>query len=118
MHQCEFCCWHTEGHGTCECPVPMKRTACEKARKEKKRIDEEKNTKELIKPAEPVKTEEQIKAEQGKKASKEKVAKEKKEKAAKEPKRSRTADAQERLDKYTAELKEKEAIENPTHEDK
>lgn len=56
------------------------------------------------------------KAEQGKKASKEKVVKEKKEKAAKEPKRSRTADAQERLDKYTAELKEKEAIENPTHE--
>lgn len=42
MHQCEFCCWHTEGHGTCECPVPMKRTACEKARKEKERIDEEK----------------------------------------------------------------------------
>lgn len=42
MHQCEFCCWYTEGHGTCECPVPMKRAACEKARKEKERIDEEK----------------------------------------------------------------------------
>ena len=42
MHQCEFCCWYAEGHGICECPVSMKRTACEKARKEKKRIDEEK----------------------------------------------------------------------------
>lgn len=85
----------------------------EKAEREERARQKEieKNTKELIKPAEPVKTEEQIKAEQGKKASKEK-----KEKAAKEPKRSRTADAQERLDKYTAELKEKEAIENPTHE--
>lgn len=85
----------------------------EKAEREERARQKEieKNTKELIKPAEPVKTEGQIKAEQGKKASKEK-----KEKAAKEPKRSRTADAQERLDKYTAELKEKEAIENPTHE--
>lgn len=42
MHQCEFCCWYAEGHGICECPVPMKRTACEKARKEKERVDEEK----------------------------------------------------------------------------
>lgn len=92
----------------------------EKAEREERARQKEieKNTKELIKPAEPVKTEEQIKAEQGKKASKEKVVKEKKEKAAKEPKRSHTADAQERLDKYTAELKEKEAIENPTREDK
>lgn len=90
----------------------------EKAEREERARQKEieKNTKELIKPAEPVKTKEQIKAEQGKKASEEKVTKEKKEKAAKEPKRSRTADAQERLDKYTAELKEKEAIENPTHE--
>lgn len=78
----------------------------EKAEREERARQKEieKNTKELIKPVEPVKTEEQIKAEQ--------------EKAAKEPKRSRTADAQERLDRYTAELKEKEAIENPTHEDK
>lgn len=39
MHQCEFCCWYAY---ICECPLPMKRKACEKARKEKKRIDEEK----------------------------------------------------------------------------
>lgn len=42
MHQCEFCCWYAERYGTCECPTSMKRVACEKARKEKKRIDEEK----------------------------------------------------------------------------
>lgn len=42
MHQCEFCCWYVERYGTCECPTSMKRVACEKARKEKKRIDEEK----------------------------------------------------------------------------
>lgn len=42
MHQCEFCCWYVERYGICECPTSMKRIACEKARKEKKRIDEEK----------------------------------------------------------------------------
>lgn len=42
MHQCEFCCWYAERYGTCECPTSMKRVACEKARKEKERVDEEK----------------------------------------------------------------------------
>jgi hypothetical protein len=42
MHQCEFCCWYVERYGTCECPTSMKRIACEKARRMKNRVNEDK----------------------------------------------------------------------------
>lgn len=42
MHQCEFCCWYVERYGTCEYPTSMKRAACEKARRMKNRVNEDK----------------------------------------------------------------------------
>lgn len=66
----------------------------------------EANIKKYIKPAQPVKTEEEIKAE--KKAKKDKKA-DKKEDTPKERK-CKTGTAQERLDKYTKELNEKEEL--------
>lgn len=62
----------------------------------------EANIKKYIKPAQPVKTEEEIKAsKKGKKADKQNTSKERK---------CKTGTAQERLDKYTKELNEKEEI--------
>lgn len=39
MHQCDYCCWYNERYGNCDCPYVMKKSACDKAKKEKGRVD-------------------------------------------------------------------------------
>jgi hypothetical protein len=39
MHQCDYCCWYNERYGNCDCPYVMKKSACDKAKKEKERSE-------------------------------------------------------------------------------
>lgn len=39
MHQCNYCCWYNERYGNCDCPYVMKKSACDKAKKEKERSE-------------------------------------------------------------------------------
>ena len=45
MHMCDYCCWYYAPRG-CECPLVMKASACEKARKKKEDADKVLNKKE------------------------------------------------------------------------
>lgn len=41
MHQCDYCCWYNERYGNCDCPYVMKKSACDKAKRRKKGVRNE-----------------------------------------------------------------------------
>lgn len=44
MHQCDYCCWYNPINGSCDCPIRMKKRACEAAIQDKEFNEKLRNT--------------------------------------------------------------------------